>query len=158
KTLLKASARLEQTASVQGTLVVRCELANGWHVNSHTPSEEYLIPTEVVVAPAQGATISPPDYPEGKETKFAFSDKPLSVYAGSFTVRVPVSWKEASPPDLSGVVKYQACSDTQCLAPAEVAFRTTGATAAGAAAQSPPAPGSLTGGAVPLSEARRLQP
>ncbi|HEY4230866.1 MAG TPA: cytochrome c biogenesis protein CcdA [Thermoanaerobaculia bacterium] len=158
KTLLKTSARLEKTASVQGTLVVQCEIASGWHVNSHTPSEEYLIPTEVVVAAAQGATISLPDYPEGKETKFAFSDKPLSVYAGSFTVRVPVSWKDGSPPDLSGVVKYQACSDTQCLAPAEVAFRTTGATAAAAVPQSPQASGSLTGGAVPLSEARRLQP
>jgi thiol:disulfide interchange protein DsbD len=166
RTLLKASAQLEQTGSVQGTLVVRCELASGWHVNSHTPSEEYLIPTEVVVAPIRGATISPPDYPEGKDTKFAFSDKPLSVYAGSFTIRVAVSWKDASPPDLSGVVKFQACNDAQCLAPAEVAFRTTGASpaspaaagAVGAPAPAPPPAGSLTGGAVPLSEARRLQP
>jgi len=158
KTLLKVSAQLNQAGSVQGTLVVRCELASGWHVNSHTPSEEYLIPTVVEVAPAQGATISPPNYPEGKDTKFSFSDKPLSVYAGSFAVEVPVSWKGAAAPELSGVVKFQACSDEQCLAPTEVPFRTAGAAASSAAGGAPAAgSASLSGGAVPLSEARRLE-
>jgi thiol:disulfide interchange protein DsbD len=160
KTLLKVSARLEPAGSVQGTLLVRCELASGWHVNSHTPSEDYLIPTEVEVAPAPGATIEAPKYPEGKEQKFSFSDKPLSVYAGSFSVEVPVSWKGGPAPELSGVVKFQACSDTQCLAPTEVPFRVSGA-----APGAPPASGGtasagsaapLAGGAVPLSEAKRL--
>jgi len=167
KTLLKASAELTKAASVQGTLVVRCELANGWHVNSHTPSEDYLIPTEIQVTAPPGATLDAPKYPQGKDLKFSFSDKPLSVYAGSFTIEVPVSWRspDAPPPDLTGVVKFQACSDTQCLAPAEVPFHTTGAAAsagttsaaAGQPAASTASPAPLAGGAVPLSEARRLE-
>ena len=170
KTLLKVSARFAPEGSRGGTLVVRCELASGWHVNSHTPSEEYLIPTEIEVAPGAGAqavAIEKPVYPEGKEQKFSFSDKPLSVYAGAFTIQVPVSWKGEAPPELSGVVKYQACSDEQCLAPTEVAFRTAASANASGAAAEPPAGDSgaapatssapLSGGAVPLSEAKRLE-
>jgi thiol:disulfide interchange protein DsbD len=158
KTLLKVTARLQPNASVQGTLAVRCELASGWHVNSHTPSEDYLIRTEIEVAPAAGVSIDAPKYPEGKEEKFSFSDKPLSVYAGAFSIEVPVSWKGATPPELAGVVKFQACSDTQCLAPAEVAFRTGAAAAAPAGGTADTvASAPLTGGAVPLSEASRLQ-
>ena len=39
-------------------LAVVVELAPDWHVNSHTPSQKYLIPTELVLEAAEGLNIS----------------------------------------------------------------------------------------------------
>ncbi len=134
------------------TLRVNAKLAAGWHVNSHHPSEDYLIPTEVKLEPVEGVRFGEPRYPEGKSQKFSFSETPLSVYAGEFAIDVPLEVSGPATPPIAGSVAFQACNDTQCLAPASVAFRSASAPApaAGSAA-------ALTGGAVPLSEARRLQ-
>jgi thioredoxin:protein disulfide reductase len=143
-------------AAGRGTLRIDSRLTPGWHVNSHRPSEDYLIPTTVKLDPAKGARFGEPRYPEGKQQKFSFSETPLSVYAEQFTIEVPVEWS-GPPGPLAGSVEFQACNDTQCLAPASVAFRaepkaSSPSTSAGAGTVT------LTGGAIPLSEARRLQP
>ncbi len=138
--------------SGKGMLTVHAKLAQGWHTNSHKPSEDYLIPTSLKLTSEEGVTFGEPRYPEGKLEKFSFSDKPLSVYAGDFSMEVPVFWTGA-PPSVSGSVEFQACNDTQCLAPASVPFR-TGPPSAGAQSGA----SALSGGAIPLSEARRVQP
>ena len=132
-TLLKVDASVSAASEAgRGTLVLRATLASGWHVNSHKPTEEYLIPTTVTLAAAPGVKFGEPRFPEGKMEKFSFSETPLSVYAHDFTIEVPLEWTGAAAPSLSGSVEYQACNDTQCLAPASVAFRTGGAAAAAA--------------------------
>ncbi|HEY1434094.1 MAG TPA: cytochrome c biogenesis protein CcdA [Thermoanaerobaculia bacterium] len=152
KTLLHVQAALNTSAPGHGTLVVRAKLSPGWHVNSHKPSDDYLIATEVKLAPADGVRFGEPRYPEGKKQKFAFSETPLSVYADEFTIEVPVEWSASGPaPVVAGTVDFQSCNDAQCLAPTSVAFRAESAAAGAATAPS------ITGGAVPLSEARRLQ-
>ncbi len=152
-TLLTVQASVATTAAGRGTLAVHARLAAGWHTNSHKPSDDYLIPTEVKLQPAEGVRFGEPRYPEGKSEKFAFSDKPLSVYTDEFVIEVPAEWAASGPaPVLSGSVEFQACNDTQCLAPVSVPFRAEPASAAAAGAAPP-----ITGGAIPLSEARRLQ-
>ncbi len=142
-TLLKAEARVLPPVAGKAALRIDATLAAGWHVNSHLPSEDYLIATSVRLDPAAGIQFGEPKYPEGKMKKFAFADKPLSVYEGSFSVEVPLTPAGNLPPEVTGAVEFQACNDTQCLAPATVAFR---------ARTSAAAPG-LEGGAVPLSRA-----
>ena len=152
-TLLTVTASVAPGASAtQGTLVLHAKLASGWHVNSHHPSDDYLIATAVTLDPAPGVRFGEPRYPAGKSQKFAFSETPLSVYAEEFTIEVPAEWGPGAAPALSGSIEFQACNDAQCLAPTSVKFRSEGLAAAGAL----PTP-SVTGGAVPLSEARRLQ-
>ncbi|MEO8347482.1 MAG: protein-disulfide reductase DsbD N-terminal domain-containing protein, partial [Acidobacteriota bacterium] len=133
-----------------GTLELRATLASGWHVNSHRPSEEYLIATEARLDPADGVRFGEARYPDGKMMKFGFSEAPLSVYDGSFSITVPVTWDAARPaPALSGSIEYQACNDTKCLAPASVKFRT------GSAAGASEVPAAIDPmAAVPLSAAR----
>ena len=126
----------------RGVVRIDARIKEGWHVNSHTPSEDYLIPTAVSLDPAAGVRFGPPRYPAGVSKKFAFSDKPLSVYENRFTIEVPVETGGVELPPLSGKIDFQACNDSQCLAPASIAFRTSGSAA--------PA---LGGGAVPLSAA-----
>ncbi|HTR05005.1 MAG TPA: cytochrome c biogenesis protein CcdA [Thermoanaerobaculia bacterium] len=152
-TLVTLQAATTGTGPGHGTLVVHAKLAAGWHVNSHKPSEDYLIPTEIKVAAAGGVRPGEPRYPEGKLQKFAFSDTPLSVYAEEFTIEVPVEWDgTGGAPALSGTLEYQSCNDAQCLAPTSVPFHAEPS----AAAATVPAATSATTGAVPLSEARRL--
>lgn len=153
-TLLKIQPSLASTSPGHGTLVVKATLEPGWHVNSHKPSEDYLIATEVKLDPLEGVRFGEPRYPEGKSQKFAFSDTPLSVYAETFSIEIPVEWPASGPaPGISGSVDYQACNDHQCLAPTSVKFRAEAGPAAASAAAAPV----ITGGAVPLSEARRLE-
>jgi thiol:disulfide interchange protein DsbD len=130
-----------------GVLELRATLKSGWHVNSHKPSEEYLIATEAHADPARGVRFGEPRYPDGVMKKFSFSPKPLSVYEGSFTIEIPLELEGAAPP-ISGSVDFQACNDTTCLAPASVAFRIAGEAASAA---SPDAGDALA--AVPLSAA-----
>lgn len=152
--LVTIEARIE-TAAGPGAGVVRVEarVASGWHVNSRRPSEEYLIATEVKLDPAPGTEPGEPRYPEGKNKKFAFADKPLSVYEGWFTIDVPVSWS-AAPAEMAGSFGFQACNDTQCLPPVSVRFRARRAGAPSASVGTT-APAVLPGGAVLLSAAPR---
>ena len=143
-TLLKAEARILPGAAGSAALHIDATLAAGWHVNSHQPSEDYLIATSVRLDPSPGVQFGEPKYPEGMMKKFAFAETPLSVYEGILRDRGPPDpGRRPSLPKLTGAVEFQACNDTQCLAPATVAFR---ARTAGAV----PA---LSGGAVPLSQA-----
>ncbi len=114
-------------------LRLQATLLPGWHVNSHQPSEDYLIATAVRLEPVAGATFGEARYPAGVQKKFSFSESPLSVYEETFAVEVPVLWTDASRPPaaISGKVEYQACNDTRCLAPASVAFRAEVSASAG---------------------------
>jgi thioredoxin:protein disulfide reductase len=152
-------------------IVVHAELASGWHVNSHHPSEDYLIPTELKLKGTDGITIGEVSYPPGGERKFAFSDKPLSVYEGRFDISAPAKVSPAVRPasyPLSGTVDYQPCNDAQCLAPASVPFSVAVTVEAGpaasasgpaaAATSSAPPPGSsgdLSGKVAALLSQRR---
>jgi thiol:disulfide interchange protein DsbD len=126
--LMKVSATAEPPRGAPGahfTLRIEGTLQAGWHVNSHTPSEDYLIPTSVELGPAAGVTFSPPAYPAGESKKFSFSQTPLSVYEGSLTILVEGRVDDRAAPGertLAGKLAFQPCSTTQCLAPASVAF------------------------------------
>ena len=87
-------------------------IASGWHVNSHRPSEDYLIATAAKLDAQSGVTFGEPVYPTGVDKKFAFSEAVLSVYESAFAIEVPVMWDASRPPAaISGQLEYQACND-----------------------------------------------
>jgi thiol:disulfide interchange protein DsbD len=109
-------------------LAVVAEIRPGWHVNSHTPNEEFLIPTKVSVAPVPGLQMGAPSYPAQKEMKFAFSEKPLAVYEGRTIFRIDGVVDAAAAPGprtLVAAVDFQPCNDEQCLPPARAEARLT---------------------------------
>jgi thiol:disulfide interchange protein DsbD len=141
--LLKIQPVVEPRGDGRALLRLDCSLASGWHVNSHKPSEDYLIATQASVDPAKGVRVGDAQYPDGVMKKFAFSETPLSVYEGAFKIEIPLEVAGAVPA-LSGRVEFQACNDTRCLAPTEVPFHSAtaarlvaGATGADAAAAVP---------------------
>ena len=110
----------------KGPVVVEMRLGPKWHVNVHTPLEEFLVPTVVTVKTSSGQLLLV-KYPKGELKRFAFSDKPLSVYAGTvrFEVELPGPPGTGRPVALSGEVSYQACNDEQCFPPARIPLSTT---------------------------------
>lgn len=101
--------------------LVRMSIDEEWHVNSHVPIQDYLIPTTVQVEDSllfKPITIS---YPPGKKVIFAFSpDEPLSVYSKTveYWMRLKIDREAAAGVfDLNIDVTAQACNDRMCLAP-----------------------------------------
>src|SRR5664279_4479656 len=64
------------------TVVVELTIGPHWHVNSHTPAETFLVPTDLALTASAG-TLSPVRYPAQAERRFSFSEKPLRVYEGT---------------------------------------------------------------------------
>jgi len=106
----------------QAAVVVH--IANGFHMNSHKPSETYLIPTTLTPQLPAGVELVSLDYPDGRAEKFSFSpDKPLNVYTGSIVLRLRLkiqSTVRLGATTLPMTLRYQACNDTTCLPPVRV--------------------------------------
>ncbi|HUP49264.1 MAG TPA: cytochrome c biogenesis protein CcdA [Thermoanaerobaculia bacterium] len=127
--------------------VVTAKIAEGWHINSARPLDEWAIPTELTLDPAT-ATMTGAAYPQHKMEAFSFSgDSEIAVYDG--TIRIPFTATLApGSGTIRASLRYQACNDNVCLPPAD-AVADIDATAVGAP---PPQEGA---GFVPLSAAPR---
>jgi thioredoxin:protein disulfide reductase len=98
-------------------------IQQGYHMNSHTPSEAYLIPTTLTATPPAGFKVVDTMYPPGKQIKFQFSEKPLDVYSGSVTLKLKLAADASAPVGAATIpvgLRYQACSETTCLPPTKV--------------------------------------
>ncbi|HWB96226.1 MAG TPA: protein-disulfide reductase DsbD domain-containing protein [Bryobacteraceae bacterium] len=104
---------------------ISVQLQPGYHVNSNTPSEDYLIPLKLTWTPA---ALDPANtvYPKPKQEKYQFSPKPLSVFTGNFELvthfKVPAA-AQRGPGILLGKLRYQACNDNACFPPKTVEVR-----------------------------------
>ena len=107
-------------------VTVELALGAGWHVNSHTPSQVFLIPTDLALTATAGA-LSPIRYPADVERRFAFSETPLRVYEGTvvFETEIQLPEEAAARSSVAGTLSYQACNDRQCFAPAEAPLAAT---------------------------------
>lgn len=105
-------------------VAIVAQILQGFHMNSHKPSEDYLIPTTLTPEPPAGIQILDTIYPDGRNEKFSFSpDKPLNVYTGTVTLRLRVIAKSdapTGPTDFPLTLRYQACNDTTCLPPVKL--------------------------------------
>ena len=114
KMTAKAGATAQAKLSVQ--------LRSGYHVNSNTPSDEYLIPLRLTWSAGPLETVEVV-FPKPQMEKYSFSEKPLSVYTGDFELltRFKVAASAAPGPlALTGKLRYQACNDRMCLPPKTV--------------------------------------
>jgi DsbC/DsbD-like thiol-disulfide interchange protein len=95
----------------------------GFHVNAHKVPGNYSIPTNLTAQLPAGIKEVETIYPAGVNMKLSFSDTPLSVYTGRFTVRVRMA-AEANAPlgniSLPFTLQYQACNDRVCLPPVRI--------------------------------------
>ncbi len=108
----------KRSAAVQVKIPVTVQM--GFHVNSNTPSEEYLIPLKLTwksTGALEGGTVA---YPKPSLEKYEFAEKPLSVFTGDFalTANFKVAANAPAGPGVaSGQLRYQACNDRACYPP-----------------------------------------
>lgn len=106
---------------------VTVTLGAGYHVNSNTPSEDYLIPLRLTWTP--GALVaSDVAYPKPVMEKYSFSPKPISVFTGKFDVTTTFKVAPGTSPGpgvMAGKLRYQACNDKACFPPKTVEVRLT---------------------------------
>ena len=93
-------------------------IRRGYHINSNKPLEDYLIPTQIVWDAAPFEVLGT-EYPEAELVMYEFSESPLSVFSGEFTVKTKLKAPAKLPDakELVGRMRYQACNDKACLAP-----------------------------------------
>jgi hypothetical protein len=92
----------------------------GFHVNSNTPTEEYLIPLKLTWKSTGALEAGAVTYPKPSLEKYAFLDKPLSVFTGKFDIVAHFKIAANAPvgPGAAvGQLKYQACNDRMCFQP-----------------------------------------
>ncbi len=90
-------------------------LAEGWHVNSNAPLQDYLVPTKLKVG--EGFSVS---YPKDKRVKLGFQEEPLSVYEGQFKLVIKRAGNDITKAAFA--LPLQACNDNLCLLPEEFRF------------------------------------
>lgn len=92
-------------------------VADGLHINSHTPRSSLLIPTNFVMPEEPGVRVGTVDFPAGTDYSFSFSPREkLSVYVGEFVLTAHVT---AQPGQhlLEAKLRYQACDSNSCYPP-----------------------------------------
>jgi hypothetical protein len=102
------------------TIALHFRIAPGRHINSHTPSEEELIPTTFTIPEGAGVRLETAAYPPG--TKFVLSIDPttkLSVYTGEFIIRARIV-AAAGEHLVEAKLRYQACDTNSCMPPATI--------------------------------------
>jgi hypothetical protein len=105
------------TTGKRGVLELHFRVVDGFHVNSHTPKSELLIPTQITFQPAAGVKAEAAEYPAGTSYSFSFNPtEKLDVYSGAFTVKLPVV-AEAGTHTVEGTLRYQACDHAACYPP-----------------------------------------
>jgi hypothetical protein len=92
-------------------------VADGLHINSHAPTDKFLIPSRLAVVEVQGLNVTKVDFPPGTEYAPQFSPREkLSVYTGEFILHAHLT---AQPGEhlLQGALRYQACDANSCMPP-----------------------------------------
>jgi hypothetical protein len=107
----------QASAGKRSVLELHFRVVDGFHVNSHTPKSELLIPTTIALQPATGVKAETVEYPAGTSYSFSFDpSEKLDVYTGAFTVKLPVV-AEAGTHTVDGTLRYQACDHAACYPP-----------------------------------------
>jgi hypothetical protein len=92
-------------------------IADGLHVNSHTPREEFLIPTSFSLPDNPDVQLKETNYPTGSDmTLESDPGNKVSVYTGEFVIQTKLI---ASAGDhlVEAKLHFQACNNNTCMPP-----------------------------------------
>ncbi len=104
-------------ANKPAVLKMHLKVENGFHINSHVPKSEMLIPTKIAVVETPDADVKDVDFPAGTPFSFAFEPKQkLDVYQGDVVLTAHVTAKPGQH-TLKAALHYQACDQAACYPP-----------------------------------------
>ncbi|HAK54796.1 MAG: protein-disulfide reductase DsbD family protein [Vicinamibacterales bacterium] len=107
---------------------VRITVADDFHVQANPAANEFLIPLTLDFETTADLEVDDIHYPPGERYRLQGADEDLLVYGGTFGLPVTARAAATAPEGvttLRGRLRYQACDDKICLAPATLTFDLT---------------------------------
>ncbi|MCJ8345163.1 hypothetical protein MJH12_06465, partial [bacterium] len=105
-----------QAQYIKNFAILQIEIEEGWHINSHEPLQDYLIPTSIINNSKDLIKIGEFEFPESRIVEMEFAEEEIDIFEGTFEIKIPITFlKEESNFEL--VFSTQACSDEECMAP-----------------------------------------
>jgi thiol:disulfide interchange protein DsbD len=97
----------------------------GYHINDNAPLDEFMFPTSLIIEDSPDFEVVEIYYPTGRRARYSYSEAELVVYDGEAVLGVLLKAKDglaAGTRTLKASLSYQACDNTSCLPPKELAF------------------------------------
>jgi len=107
------SIRRNEASEINFVIKIR----TGWHVFSNEIRTGYLIPTKLNLRLPEDVALEEIHYPQGVKKTFFDVTEPL--YEGTVVIPVVLKVKSGGKKAVEAALRYQACNDRLCLAPAE---------------------------------------
>lgn len=105
------------TAGRPTEVALHFRVARGLHINSHSPREDYLIPTTLSLPANSGARLESASYPAGEDYVLPLDPKTkLNVYTGDFTIRTRIVGTRGNHL-VQAKLHFQACDQRECMPP-----------------------------------------
>lgn len=100
---------------------LRFHVDPGFHINSHTPGDETLIPTGFVAERTESSRLLRTEFPAGIPFHLPLgTGQTLSTYSGDFNIRLEISVPARGDSTLDGKLHYQACDNASCFPPRDL--------------------------------------
>jgi hypothetical protein len=107
---------LQLAANKPQDIELRFRVEPGFHINSHKPKDELLLPTVLKLEPGS-LHVADEQYPPGSHFRLQIGDgEDLDVYQGEFRVMLRVEAPRGAT-TLNGSLRYQACDTAACYPP-----------------------------------------
>ncbi|QCK14430.1 protein-disulfide reductase DsbD domain-containing protein [Mangrovivirga cuniculi] len=104
------------------TLVLFFTINQGFHIQSHKPEDDLLIPTELYLQETNNLSFGSPAFPE-PEYFYVGNFKTL-VFSNELIVKVPLIYSgKLNQNSIFGKLKYQPCNNQKCFFPRELSFK-----------------------------------
>jgi DsbC/DsbD-like thiol-disulfide interchange protein len=111
------SDTVDVTPGKSQVVELRFRVEPGYHINSHVPKDELLIPTALKLDADNGVKVLDEQYPAGSPFRLEVgAGDTLDVYQGEFRVAVRMVVPKGAT-DLAGSLRYQACDHAACFPP-----------------------------------------
>jgi thiol:disulfide interchange protein DsbD len=110
------------------TAALQVRLPKELHVQSNTPRDPSLIPTVLTIDAPAGISVGEIVFPPAIDLEQVGQPEPLAVFGSEFAIGVRFDVSRGTPPgqvDVPARLRYQACDENLCYAPATADVRWT---------------------------------
>lgn len=104
-----APSKLPLVLGESKEIILKLQMAKGWHVNSNDPGSEYAVPFKITVL-GEGASIAT-KWPESETITSA--GESIRVFGG--LIEIPITVTATLPSNAQLMVTWQACDSEKCL-------------------------------------------
>ncbi len=118
----KGKVRIE-TSVINQKLIIKADIADGWHINSYRVLSDYLIPTTLKSSKGHCSALKNIAFPDDKTVTLGFQKDELQVYEDQMIISAEIN-PSSNCHIVAAELNIQACSDKVCLSPETLQIRT----------------------------------